>query len=634
MSPPIVRPSPADVRAHRIAGHTPYRSWCSCCVRGSANYRVHSRREDAPVGACPEIHSDYAFFRNRRNDGSSVPVLVSVDRTTGCLAGHVVPQKGIGGGWIVQQHLRDLRKWGIRGKVLLRSDGEHAIVDLLDRVARLRGTDTLLERTPKSDSRSNGRAERAEQKLQKKVRVLKLATEINMGQKIPVDHPAFAWMVEHAADVVTKAEVGTDGLTAWERLKTRPHSGVMFEFGARVLYRVAHKPVGGEMEPRWQEGVWIGKRFASDEHVIAMESGQVARTGTVRPHPDGDFNLAMFNRIVGTPWSPSGRAEMVGAEREQPRAGDIPRTVEPPPAATTEASMPAVRRVLITRAYLEKFGYTLGCAKCRMLQEGDGNHPARGHNDNCRKRIEAALRSDPELSERLDRAEARQTEYLAKQVEAGNDPGSVDAPAEGHVPTRVSPPAASATPTPRSWAPWNPSRPDVEQEAPRESLVDGEEPCAKRRREDVLDEMPLPSAGEGAPAPDEDASPTHVRATTQDSTDAEAKRSRTVAHEAGDGEDPESPVDGPPMVGAVLTSSLSKVDRRGKYDVCEVFSPPRMVPVARESGLRGGWSLDIRHVDGKTSRTWDLASKQGRTDALELIRRDKPYFIMVCPPCT
>ena len=74
--------------------------------------------------------------------------------------------------------------------------GWRACVDLLDRVARLRGIDALLEQTPKSDSRSNGRAERAVQKLQKKVRVLKLATEINMGMKIPVNHPAFASMVE------------------------------------------------------------------------------------------------------------------------------------------------------------------------------------------------------------------------------------------------------------------------------------------------------------------------------------------------------------------------------------------------------------------------------------------------------
>ena len=99
-------------------------------------------------------------------------MLVSVRRPKGCLAAHVVPRKGIGGGCILQQYVRGLRKWGVRGKLVVRSDGEPALLDLLDGVAKMRPGETLLEQSPKSDSRSNGRAERAVQKIQKKVRVL------------------------------------------------------------------------------------------------------------------------------------------------------------------------------------------------------------------------------------------------------------------------------------------------------------------------------------------------------------------------------------------------------------------------------------------------------------------------------
>ena len=120
----------------------------------------------------------------------------------------------------MQQHLRDRRTCGIRGKALLRSDGVHAIVDLLDRVGQMRSADTLSEQTPKIDSRSNSRAERAVQKLQKMVRVSKLTAEIHFGMKIPLAHPAFAWLVEHAPDIVTKTEVWADGRTAWERFNT------------------------------------------------------------------------------------------------------------------------------------------------------------------------------------------------------------------------------------------------------------------------------------------------------------------------------------------------------------------------------------------------------------------------------
>ena len=85
----------------------------------------------------------------------------------------------MGGGWIVQQYLRDFRKWGIRGKAILKSDGENAIVSLLERIGEFQQTEATLEQSLVSDSRANGRAERAVQMIQKKARVLKLATEEN-----------------------------------------------------------------------------------------------------------------------------------------------------------------------------------------------------------------------------------------------------------------------------------------------------------------------------------------------------------------------------------------------------------------------------------------------------------------------
>ena len=238
-------PSADEIRKHKASGHSPYRSWCSICVWGAANDRPHPGRAELPASACPEVHADYTFFRNRRGDKKTAPTLVSTDRGHGCVAAHVVPKKGRGGGWIVQQTVRDMKKWGIRGKAILRSDGEFSIVDLLDRVGHMRQGETLQEQTPKGDSRANGRAERAVQKLQKKVRVLKLAMEENFKVKLDVQHPAFTWLVELAADVLTKTEVGLDGRTPWERLKSRPYSGLVMEFGTQVLYRVPCKPVGG-----------------------------------------------------------------------------------------------------------------------------------------------------------------------------------------------------------------------------------------------------------------------------------------------------------------------------------------------------------------------------------------------------
>ena len=88
------------------------------------------------------------------------------------------------------------------------------------------------------------------------------------------------------------------------------------------------------------------------------------------------------------------------------------------------------------------------------------------------------------------------------------------------------------------------------------------------------------------------------------------------------------------IVAIAMVADLSKVDRRGKFDVCEVFSPSRMAAAAPRHRLRGGWSLDVRFKDERTSRVWDLTDEKDKLDALEMIKRDKTYFVMACPPCT
>ena len=53
-----------------------------------------------------------------------------------------------------------------------------------------------------------------------------------------------------------------------------------------------------------------------------------------------------------------------------------------------------------------------------------------------------------------------------------------------------------------------------------------------------------------------------------------------------------------------------RVDTR-RFDVCEVFSPPRVCPVATQQGARGGWSLDISVNDPGSGRSETLRIKKG-----------------------
>ena len=56
----------------------------------------------------------------------------------------------------------------------------------------------------------------------------------------------------------------------------------------------------------WVQGVWLGKRFTTDEHVIGLENGKVVRTRNVRPKSLEDtWNMGEIDKIKGQPLDPS-----------------------------------------------------------------------------------------------------------------------------------------------------------------------------------------------------------------------------------------------------------------------------------------------------------------------------------------
>ena len=79
--------------------------------------------------------------------------------------------------------LRDVRKCGYHGKVVFRTDGEPAILDLMGEVARLRGDlPTVLEHGAPGESQSNGFVERAIRSVEDMIRTHKLALEEKIGE--------------------------------------------------------------------------------------------------------------------------------------------------------------------------------------------------------------------------------------------------------------------------------------------------------------------------------------------------------------------------------------------------------------------------------------------------------------------
>ena len=42
------------------------------------------------------------------------------------------------------------------------------------------------------------------------------------------------------------------------------------------------------MSERWIKGVWLGKRWGTDEHIVSDAEGRIVRARTVRPSPGGN----------------------------------------------------------------------------------------------------------------------------------------------------------------------------------------------------------------------------------------------------------------------------------------------------------------------------------------------------------
>ena len=80
----------------------------------------------------PELHLDYCFLRDGVGKESRT-VLVVKERGSKVVFSHVMPVKGANFEWNAAQVLRDLTKMGIQNdvKLVLKSDQEHAIVDLV-----------------------------------------------------------------------------------------------------------------------------------------------------------------------------------------------------------------------------------------------------------------------------------------------------------------------------------------------------------------------------------------------------------------------------------------------------------------------------------------------------------------------
>ena len=96
------------------------------------------------------------------------------------------------------------------------------------------------------------------------------------------------------------------------------------------------------MEPRWLRGIWLGKRFGTEEHVLSTIERTVGRGSAVRVNLEKQWDIELSNSFRGLPWDPS-RTNTVDV-----KFCDLPKVVLGEPERAVP--IPLVRRVPITGA--------------------------------------------------------------------------------------------------------------------------------------------------------------------------------------------------------------------------------------------------------------------------------------------
>lgn len=214
-------PTQAQIQEHRSRGHVPFRSWCVECIAGRMKNPPHRRSAKRGDGV-PVVGFDYCFLRDD-DDDKTLTVLVTKDMDSRVLFADVCPEKGATE-FSVELAVANIDRLG-RTRVAIKADQEPALTNLVSCIKRAREHETLTDKSPVGESASNGGTEKGVQQVEEQVRVLRLGLQQRLGQKVPTHHPVTAWLIPHATDVLSKLEVGSDGKTAYERLRNKKYRG-------------------------------------------------------------------------------------------------------------------------------------------------------------------------------------------------------------------------------------------------------------------------------------------------------------------------------------------------------------------------------------------------------------------------
>ncbi len=158
------------------------------------------------------------------------------------------------------------------------------------------------------------------------IRTIKDHLEAKTGINLKMEHPVFEWLMNWAAAVINRYIVDADGRTPYYNIKGRNSRRPIAAFGERVLYmplKLSNKKPA-KLDTKKREGIWLGLRWRSDEHLVGTKDGVVKARTVRRLLDDQKWNPEMINQIRGAPRrpTPEWRAMQCQSTRKMPKEID------------------------------------------------------------------------------------------------------------------------------------------------------------------------------------------------------------------------------------------------------------------------------------------------------------------------
>ena len=148
--------SKEEFDAHQLTHH-PFRSWCDHCVKGKAVDDANRPRIDPHRGEA-KMGMDYFFLARATDLQHAKTVLNCLDFQSGAVFSAVVVKGG--DAYALAVALEAIKFTG-RTRLIITSDQENAVKNLVDMIRDSRTHETILINTPKGSSASAGGIERA-----------------------------------------------------------------------------------------------------------------------------------------------------------------------------------------------------------------------------------------------------------------------------------------------------------------------------------------------------------------------------------------------------------------------------------------------------------------------------------------